>query len=68
MSAKGAAGQSINIEKELLGDFVHVVERAAISSARTMGQGDAEAADQAAQPLRSEPVEAAVGEIGRAHV
>ena len=48
MSAKGAAGQSINIEKELLGDFVHVVERAAISSARTMGQGDAEAADQAA--------------------
>jgi fructose-1,6-bisphosphatase class II len=39
---------SINIEKDLLGDFVHVVERAAIASARTMGQGDAEAADQAA--------------------
>jgi fructose-1,6-bisphosphatase II len=43
-----------HIEKDLLGDFVHVVERAAIASARTMGQGDAEAADQAAvQAMRS---------------
>ena len=48
MSAPSAAVGSINIEKDLLGDFVHVVERAAIASARTMGQGDAEAADQAA--------------------
>jgi fructose-1,6-bisphosphatase II len=36
------------MERDLLGDFVHVVEEAAIASARTMGQGDAEAADQAA--------------------
>jgi fructose-1,6-bisphosphatase class II len=48
MSVPTAAVGSINIEKDLLGDFVHVVERAAIASARTMGQGDAEAADQAA--------------------
>ncbi len=48
MSAPSAAVGSINIEKDLLGDFVHVVERAAIASARTMGQGDADAADQAA--------------------
>ena len=31
-----------------MGDFVHVVEEAAIASARTMGQGDPDAADQAA--------------------
>jgi len=37
-----------SIERNLLGDFVHVVERAAIASTRTMGQGDAKAADQAA--------------------
>jgi fructose-1,6-bisphosphatase II len=42
------------MERDLLGDFVHVVEEAAIASARTMGQGDAEAADQAAvQAMRS---------------
>lgn len=48
MSAPSAISGQINIEKDLLGDFVHVVERAAIASARTMGQGDAEASDQAA--------------------
>jgi len=37
-----------SIERDLLGDFVHVVEAAALDSARTMGQGDAEAADHAA--------------------
>ncbi|MEO5923545.1 MAG: class II fructose-bisphosphatase [Bryobacteraceae bacterium] len=47
MTVPAAAG-SINIEKDLLGDFVHVVERAAIASARTMGQGDADSSDQAA--------------------
>jgi fructose-1,6-bisphosphatase class II len=36
------------IERDLLGDFVHVAEEAAIASARTMGQGNAEASDQAA--------------------
>ncbi|HEY7336587.1 MAG TPA: class II fructose-bisphosphatase [Bryobacteraceae bacterium] len=36
------------IERDLLGDFVHVVEEAAIASARTMGQGNPEASDQAA--------------------
>jgi fructose-1,6-bisphosphatase class II len=48
MSAAAATSVPVNIEKDLLGAFVHVVERAAIASARTMGQGDAEAADQAA--------------------
>ena len=48
MSVPAAVVGSINIEKDLLGDFVHVAERAAIASARTMGQGDADAADQAA--------------------
>jgi len=37
-----------SIERDLLGDFVHVVEEAAIQSARTMGQGNADAADRAA--------------------
>ena len=48
MGAPSAVGTSVNIEQDLLGDFVHVVEQAAIASARTMGQGNAEAADQAA--------------------
>ena len=36
------------IERDLAGDFVYVVEEAAISSARTMGQGDRSGSDQAA--------------------
>src|SRR5262252_8890840 len=36
------------IERDLLGDFIHVAEAAAIASARTMGQGDPGASDQAA--------------------
>jgi len=36
------------IERDLLGDFIHVAEEASIASARTMGQGNAEASDQAA--------------------
>src|SRR6202050_1009213 len=36
------------IERDLGGDFVHVVEEAAISAARTMGQGDRKGSDQAA--------------------
>src|SRR5262249_58165219 len=36
------------IERDLLGDFVPVVEAAAIAAARTMGQGDREGSDQAA--------------------
>jgi fructose-1,6-bisphosphatase class II len=36
------------IERDLLGDFIHVVEAAAIASARTMGQGNPDASDQAA--------------------
>ncbi len=43
-----------NIEYDLAFDFVRVVEEAAISAARTMGQGDGKAADQAAvQAMRS---------------
>jgi len=48
MSAPTIAATSASIERDLLGDFVHVVEEAAIASTRTMGQGDAKAADQAA--------------------
>ncbi len=48
MSAPKNAHAHRRMERDLLGDFVHVVEEAAIASARTMGQGDAEAADQAA--------------------
>ncbi len=48
MSAPKQDKLSSRMERDLLGDFVHVVEEAAIASARTMGQGDAEAADQAA--------------------
>jgi fructose-1,6-bisphosphatase class II len=43
-----AVANPSTIERDLLGDFVHVVEEAALDSARTMGQGDADAADQAA--------------------
>jgi fructose-1,6-bisphosphatase II len=54
MSAPKQDKLSSRMERDLLGDFVHVVEEAAIASARTMGQGDAEAADQAAvQAMRS---------------
>ncbi len=38
----------INIERDLEGDFVRVVEEASIASARTMGQGDRAGSDQAA--------------------
>src|SRR5580765_566812 len=48
MSAIKPAITPISVERDLLGDFVHVVEEAAIASTRTMGQGDAKAADQAA--------------------
>jgi fructose-1,6-bisphosphatase II len=48
MSAPKQVKLQNQIERDLLGDFVHVVEEAAIASARTMGQGDPEAADQAA--------------------
>src|SRR5580692_10903859 len=54
MSAPKASPPQSRIERDLLGDFVHVVEEAAIASARTMGQGDADAADQAAvQAMRT---------------
>jgi fructose-1,6-bisphosphatase II len=48
MSAPATQSTAANIERDLLGDFVHVVEEAAIASARTMGQGDPKASDQAA--------------------
>ena len=48
MSATTFAATPVSIERDLLGDFVNVVEEAAIASTRTMGQGDAKAADQAA--------------------
>lgn len=48
MSTAKAVKPKIRIERDLLGDFVNVVEAAAIASARTMGQGDAKASDQAA--------------------
>jgi len=42
------------MERDLSGDFVRVVELAAIAAARTMGQGDREGSDQAAvQAMRS---------------
>jgi fructose-1,6-bisphosphatase II len=40
--------ETVNLEHDLLGDFVRVVEQAAIASARTMGMGDAKASDHAA--------------------
>jgi len=48
MSASMQVIKPISVERDLLGDFVHVVEEAAIASTRTMGQGDPKAADQAA--------------------
>ena len=43
-----------NIEQALAFDFARVVEEAAVASARTMGQGDGKAADQAAvQAMRT---------------
>ena len=48
MSAPKTLPPDSRIERDLLGDFVQVVEQAAIASARTMGQGDADASDQAA--------------------
>ena len=48
MSATADAPPKNTIERDLFGDFVHVVEEAAIASARTMGQGDAKASDNAA--------------------
>src|SRR5690242_20487021 len=48
MSAPKQVKPHSRIERDLLGDFVHVVEEAAIASARTMGQGNPEESDQAA--------------------
>ena len=48
MNAAKQAKPVSRVERDLLGDFVHVVEAAAIASARTMGQGNPEASDQAA--------------------
>ena len=48
MSAPTVVNHPSSVERDLLGDFVHVVEEAALASARTMGQGNAEAADHAA--------------------
>jgi len=48
MSAPVHATPKNSIERDLFGDFVHVVEEASIASARTMGQGDAKASDNAA--------------------
>ncbi|HLH42110.1 MAG TPA: class II fructose-bisphosphatase [Bryobacteraceae bacterium] len=48
MSAPIQVKPHSRIERDLLGDFVHVVEAAAIAAARTMGQGDREGSDQAA--------------------
>ena len=48
MTAPLQTASSSTIERDLAGDFVFVVEEAAISSARTMGQGDREGSDQAA--------------------
>src|SRR5579863_8420521 len=48
MSTSPVLNHHSTVERDLLGDFVNVVEEAAIASARTMGQGNAEAADRAA--------------------
>jgi fructose-1,6-bisphosphatase class II len=48
MSAPIQVKPHSRIERDLLGDFVHVVEAGAIAAARTMGQGDREGSDQAA--------------------
>jgi fructose-1,6-bisphosphatase II len=65
VTAPSHSGTTRTIERDLAGDFVFVVEEAAISSARTMGQGDRAGSDQAAvQAMRKafEDVEIA-GEI-----
>lgn len=46
------------IERDLLGDFIHVAEEAAIASARTMGQGNPEASDHAAVQAMRQAFEA----------
>jgi fructose-1,6-bisphosphatase II len=49
-----AKAHDMYIEWDLASDFGHVVEDAAISAARTMGQGDREGSDQAAvQAMRA---------------
>jgi len=48
VSATSHAATPSSIERDLVGDFVRVVEEAAIAAARTMGQGDREGSDQAA--------------------
>jgi fructose-1,6-bisphosphatase II len=48
VTAPSHSSSQRTIERDLAGDFVFVVEEAAISSARTMGQGDREGSDQAA--------------------
>ena len=53
-----ADSRASRIERDLLGDFVHVVEEAAIASARTMGQGDPEASDKAAVQAMRQAFEA----------
>ncbi len=58
MSAATGMSQTSRLERDLLGDFVHVVEEAAVASARTMGQGDPEASDQAAVRAMREAFEA----------
>jgi fructose-1,6-bisphosphatase II len=56
--AADSRARASRIERDLLGDFVHVVEEAAIASARTMGQGDPEASDQAAVQAMRQAFEA----------
>jgi fructose-1,6-bisphosphatase class II len=65
VTAPVQASPTFQIERDLAGDFVHVVEEAAISAARTMGQGDREGSDQAAvQAMRRAFEEIAIsGEI-----
>lgn len=48
MTTNGAGSLNHGIEQDLAAGFVRVVEAAAIASARTMGQGEAKLADQAA--------------------
>lgn len=45
------------MERDLSGDFVRVVEQAAIAAARTMGQGDRKGSDQAAVQAMREAFE-----------
>src|SRR5580692_6825036 len=48
VTAPTHASTAHRLERDLAGDFVHVVEEAAIAAARTMGQGDRSGSDQAA--------------------